>query len=178
MPDAERPRQDAAVLVPLFRGRDGEVRLVIVRRAEGGLHGGQLAFPGGKPEPEDASMLDTAIREAEEEIGLARDAVEVLSALPVLETRTTGFRIAPFLARIRRPAHWRPAAGEIAEVLEVKLADLLRPDAHDEVVEQFPTWSGPMKIAFYHVGPYRLWGASYRIFHPLLPRLAAGEWTV
>ena len=84
--------QDAAVLVPLFRDDQGELRLVLVRRGEGGIHGGQLAFPGGRREADDRTPLDTAIREACEETGLSRDAIEVLDRLPVIETLSTGFR--------------------------------------------------------------------------------------
>lgn len=170
------PRRDAAVLVPIYRDAVGELRLVLVRRSEGGLHGGQLAFPGGKREPGDRSAFDTALREAAEETGLDPRRVEVLAELPVLETRTTNFRIAPFLARVIPPERWRPPPAEVAEVIEVRLADLVRPEAHGESVERFPTWPGPRTIEFYRVGPHRLWGVSYRILHPLLPRLAAGEW--
>jgi hypothetical protein len=102
--------------------------------------------------------------------------VEVLAELPVLETRTTNFRIAPFLARVTPPERWSPAPAEVAEVIEVKVADLVRPEAHGESVERFPTWPEPRTIGFYRVGPHRLWGATYRILQPLLPRLAAGEW--
>jgi 8-oxo-dGTP pyrophosphatase MutT (NUDIX family) len=151
---------------------------VLVRRAEGGVHGGQLAFPGGKPEPSDASAEVTAIREACEETGLVPEDIEVLVSLPILETSTTGFRIAPFLARIRPPPRWVPQANEIVEVLEVRLDDLMRPDAHGESMESHSSWPEPRRVAFYRVGPHRLWGASYRIFHPLLPRIVAGEWKI
>ena len=167
---------DAAVLVPLFRDGDGALHLVLVRRGEGGIHGGQLAFPGGRCEADDPTPLDTAVREASEETGLSRDGIEILATLPVIETKTTGFRIAPFLARIRPPARWQPAEGEIAEVLDVRLDDLALPEAHGEALEQFAGWAAPRTIAFYRVGPYRLWGATYRILRPLVPRLTAGEW--
>jgi len=170
--------QDAAVLVPLFRDAEGELRLVLVRRGEGGIHGGQLAFPGGRREVTDPTPLDTAVREACEETGLSRDAIEVLARLTVIETRTTGFRIAPFLARIRPPECWRPAEGEIAEVLDVRVDDLALPQTHGEALEQFAGWTEPRLIPFYRVGPHRLWGATYRILHPLIPRLTAGEWQV
>ena len=169
-------RREAAVLVPIFRDAASELRLVLVLRAEGGLHGGQLAFPGGKREPGDRTALDAALREAAEETGLDPRRVVVLAELPVLETRTTNFRIAPFLARVERPEHWRPAPDEIAEVIEVPVAELIRPEAHGESIERFPTWPEPRAIGFYRVGPHRLWGATYRILQPLLPRLAAGEW--
>src|SRR3954466_720202 len=97
---AQRPLRDAGVLVPLYRDPAGDVRLIMIRRTEGGLHGGQLAFPGGVRDPGDASLRDTALREAEEEIGLDPDRVEVLAELPVMETRITGYRITPFLARV------------------------------------------------------------------------------
>ena len=78
--------RDAAVLVPVFRDADGELRVAIVVRADdGGLHGGQLGLPGGKPEPADADLLATALREAEEEVGLAPDDVDVIATLPPFE---------------------------------------------------------------------------------------------
>ncbi len=168
----------SAVLVPLHRDAAGALRLVVIRRAAGGIHGGQLGFPGGKPEPGDASRFETALREAEEEIGLPRAAVMRLADLPPVITRTTGFHIDPFLVRIARPAEWRLDPREVDEVLEPRVEDLARPEAHGEALETFPGWIEPHWISFYRVGPHRLWGASYRILHPLLPRLLAGEWSV
>ena len=89
--------REAAVLVPVYRRQDGELMVVLVRRAQGGAHGGQLALPGGQREPGDADLAATALREANEELGLAANQVELLAALPVVETQTTGFRVAPFL---------------------------------------------------------------------------------
>ncbi len=167
---------ESAVLVPVYR-RGGDLRLIVVRRAEGGLHGGQLAFPGGKREPEDATLRDTALREAEEEIGLD-GGVEVLERLPESGTLTSGFRVTPFLARIEPPATWRLEEREIAEVLDVRVADLERPRAHGEEMKSFATWKVPRLIPFYRVGRYKLWGLTYRILRPLVPRLLAGEWQV
>jgi 8-oxo-dGTP pyrophosphatase MutT (NUDIX family) len=160
----------------VYRRDDGELYLVLIRRSEKGIHGGHLAFPGGKPDPEDRSMVDTALREAREEIGIAPETVEILEQLPVAETTTTGFRIFPFLARIVPPDIWQPQEREIAEVIEVRVRDLTRPEAHGETVEHFPTWPEPRRILFYRIGPYRLWGVTYRILQPLIPRLLAGEW--
>ena len=174
--ESEPKRRESAVLVPVFRDRDGILRVVLVRRAPGGIHGGQLAFPGGTRESSDASALDTALREAEEEIGLARANVEVLATLPVIATRTSGYRIEPFLARITRPSSWKPQPSEVAEVLEVEIEPLARPESRGAAIETFPTWPGPQRIEFLRIGPHRLWGASYRIFEPLVPRLLAGEW--
>ncbi|MEJ2720570.1 MAG: CoA pyrophosphatase [bacterium] len=166
---------DAAVLVPIYRRNNGPLKIVLVRRTEGGVHGGQIAFPGGKCEPGDDSTLDTALRETKEEIGLDRGTIEILGELPVVDTVTTGFRIHPYLGRIEPPAVWRRDPREIAEILVVDVGDLTHPDAHGSEMRRFPDWPDPVEIPFYRVGPYKLWGASYRILHPLLPRLAARE---
>ena len=79
----------AAVLLPVFRDADGDLRIVLVVRADdGGLHGGQLGLPGGKPEPGDADLLATALREAEEEVGLPRETVEVVAVLAAARDAT------------------------------------------------------------------------------------------
>ena len=178
MADARQRMRDAAILVPLVRGADSALRLVLVRRTEGGPHAGQIAFPGGSRDRSDRTTRDTAVREACEEIGLAPEAIEILERLPVVEVRVSGFRVTPYLARITPPRHWSRDEREIAEVLEVRVGDLLHPDAHGESLERLPALREPQRIAYYRVGSYRLWGASYRILHPLLPRLAAGEWNV
>lgn len=178
MIDSSASRIESAVLVPVFRRDDGLLRVVVVRRGEGGLHGGQLGFPGGRREPGDGSLRDTALREANEETGIAVASVRILAALPVIDTLTTGFLIHPFLARIEPPRRWRRQAGEIAEIIELNVADLARPERRGEELAEFPAWSGPQRIAFFKVGPHKLWGASFRILEPLVPRLLAGEWDV
>jgi 8-oxo-dGTP pyrophosphatase MutT (NUDIX family) len=170
------PLRDAAVLVPFVRGAGGLLRLVLVRRSNHGIHGGQLAFPGGVVEPGDASLRTAALREAQEEVGLEPSAVEILADLPTIDTRVSGFRIHPFLARVSGPTIWRPDPTEIAEVIEAPVEDLLRPEAHGESWERLPEWPDPVRIAFYRVGQHRLWGASYHIVRPLLQRVVAGDW--
>lgn len=170
--------QDAAILVPVYRSGDGELRIVMVLRSDGGVHGGQIAFPGGKRDDSDVSMIETALREAREEVGLTADRVEVLAHLPAIETRTTGYRVYPFLARIIPPVQWQRSEREIADIIDVSLSELLQPDAHDKANERFSTWQDSAEVSFYRVGPHRLWGLSYRVLHPLIPRLIAGEWKV
>jgi 8-oxo-dGTP pyrophosphatase MutT (NUDIX family) len=175
MTESANPIVDAAVLIPIYRenGQEGPLKIVLVKRTEGGPHGGQIAFPGGKCAPEDNSMLDTALRETQEEIGLEPEAVEILEELPPVDTVTTGFLIYPFLGRITRPPFWRREPQEIAEILEVDAYDLLRPEAHGREMRSFPEWPRPLEIPFYRIGRHKLWGATYRILHPLLPSLAA-----
>lgn len=170
-------RTKAAVLVPVYRDSGGELRVVVVRRSDAGVHGGQLAFPGGKLSG-DEKPLAAALREAEEEIGLSPDRVAVLAELPAIDTMTSGYRVTPFLARVREPGGWRPDETEVAEVLDVRLSELARPENHDSAIASFPTWPEPREIRFYRVGPHRLWGLTYRILQPLIPRLLAGEWRI
>ena len=169
---------DAAVVLPVYRSLDGELHIVMILRNPGGVHGGQIGFPGGKHDPADETMLDTALREVREELGLVITKDDVLAELPMEQTRTTGYRVFPYLARITLPERWQIAEREIAEILNVKLRDLARPEAHDKMIERFPTWQKAEQVSFYRVGEHRLWGLSYRILQPVIPRLLAGEWSV
>jgi 8-oxo-dGTP pyrophosphatase MutT (NUDIX family) len=168
--------REAAVVVPVYRRQDGELMVVLVRRAPGGVHGGQLALPGGQRDPGDADLAATALREANEELGLAADRVELLAALPVVEPQTTGFRIAPFLARLTGPVPWRLQEREVAEVVELRVVELARPEVRAEEVRTFPTWPAPRRIRLWRVGRHEVWGVTYRILEPLVPRLLSGEW--
>jgi 8-oxo-dGTP pyrophosphatase MutT (NUDIX family) len=169
---------DAAILIPVYRSVNGELRIVMILRNPGGVHGGQVAFPGGKHDPEDETMLDTALREAREELGLIVNRSDILAELPMTPTRTTGYRVFPYLARITVPERWQLAEREIAEILDVRVNDLIRAGAHDKMIDRFPTWDKAERVSFYRVGAHRLWGLSYRILHPIIPRLVAGEWNV
>lgn len=167
--------REAAVLVPVYRDARHELTVVLIRRADAGAHGGQIAFPGGKRDTGDATALDTALREAHEEIGLRPGDVEVIAALDPVETHSTGFVIVPFLARIRRPEAWRLDPAEVEEVIEVRVRDLAELDAHGESLEHLGG-AEPRRVPYFRVAGHRLWGASYRILQPLVPRLLAREW--
>ncbi|MCK4839233.1 MAG: CoA pyrophosphatase [Desulfobulbaceae bacterium] len=166
---------NSAVLVPIYRDSNNRLRLVCIRRSLGGIHGGELAFPGGKNEPADNSMLSTALRETQEEIGLGPDHIHILAELPPVETKTTGFRIFPFLGSIK-PADWAIDQHEVAEVIDFDLETLADPAMYGEEVREYDNWPAPRLMAFYRVGDFKLWGASFRILHPLLPRILADEW--
>ena len=176
MADQQASRVDSAVLIPVYRDISGGLRLVLIRRGPGGSHGGQLAFPGGKREPGDPTMRETALREAQEEIGLSPADVEIVADLPPMDTRTTGFRIYPFLGRIERPAAWQRNEREVAEIFEVPLAVLAGPDAQGEEVRQFDGWKRPEPTPFLRIEQGQIWGATYRILRDLIPRLVAAEW--
>lgn len=179
MPPAKASPVESAVLAPVYRDEDGDVHLVLIVRQPGGAHGGQVALPGGKREREDRDLQETALREAEEEIGLRRQQVRILATLPIVETMTTGFRIAPFLGQVESPLpSWKLQRNEVAAVLDVLLSDMARPEAHGEQEWHFFGWTEPRVAPYYQVGEHKLWGATYRIVHPLLPRLLAEEWNI
>lgn len=116
----------AAVMVPLVNRPEGLQLLLTQRTAHLADHAGQISFPGGRVEPQDASREETAFRETEEEIGLARTHVALLGRLPDYEI-PSGFRITPIVGWIEPPFELRPDPIEVAEVFEVPLAHLLDP---------------------------------------------------
>ena len=120
---ATRP---AAVLVPLFE-RDGEAHVWLARRPTTmRSHAGQVAFPGGKTDAQDGSPLETALREADEELGIPRDAVDVLGPLDEMHT-ITGFSISPFVGWLSPGVEVRPNSGEVARAFAAPLAAFLEP---------------------------------------------------
>jgi len=123
------PPRPAAVLIPMVPRPAGLGILLTERTAHLTAHAGQVAFPGGRTEPSDGTPVNTALRETEEEIGLARDRIEVLGAMPAYLTGS-GYRVTPVVGLVD-PAHvLRPDPNEVAEVFEVPLAFLMDPANH------------------------------------------------
>ena len=169
---AVRPGVAAAVLVPLFERDDGWHLLYTTRSATLPHHPGQIAFPGGRHAPGiDATLLATALRETEEEIGVAPADVEVLGALDPIHTFSSNFLISPFVGRIPHPYAFRPNPREVDDVFSIALATLQDPAtlAHD-------TWTidghAIPVVAFRHEGRM-IWGATQRITAALLDLLTA-----
>ena len=104
--------------------------------------------------------------------------IHILERLPNVHTQTSRFDITPFLARIVRPENWRPDNREIAEIIEIPLRDLAKPEAHGEEIKNFPEWPAPRLVPFYRVGNYQLWGATYRILNPIVDKLLNGIWKI
>lgn len=161
-------QRPAAVLCPIVERRGG-LHVVLTRRA-GHLphHAGQIAFPGGKVEPGDRSPLETALREADEEIGLGRDMVEVLGTLDPYLT-STGFRITPFVGAV--DPRWRPFpdAGEVEEVFEVPLDYLMDPANRERHRHERDGL-----VRHYYAMPWRdyfIWGATAGMLKGLADRL-------
>jgi 8-oxo-dGTP pyrophosphatase MutT (NUDIX family) len=172
-------RTTSAVLAPVFRDGQGEIRVLLVQRGARGIHGGQLGLPGGKHEPGDGSLLQTALREAEEETGLTPEHVEVLATLEPLDTMTSGFRVHPYLARITPPPRWQLAAGEITGVITPAVRALADPAARQERELSFATWPASKRVECVPLDQGKvLWGLTLHLLDPLLPRLLAGEWAI
>jgi len=160
----------AAVLAPLYE-RDGELWAVFIkRRPDLRLHAGQISFPGGRREPADRDLVETALRESHEEIGLEPAAVTLLGALTPTPTFVSDIAIYPLVGLIERPDVWIPAAEEVAEVLEAPLRELAR--THRVETVERPTGERAVTDAFTIAGE-RIWGATGRMLTDLLVRLAA-----
>jgi len=169
----------AAVLLPVFRDADEELRIVLVVRADdGGQHGGQLGLPGGKPEPGDADLLATALREAEEEVGLAPEAVEVVAALEPLATQATGWLVHPFLGRVPSDTAWRLQETEIVGILTPAARALADPASRSMLPFSSLRFPEPLLVDGIDVEGHVLWGMTLRLLESVLPRLLAGEWDV
>lgn len=171
---AGHQRSDAAVLVPLVQRDQGLTLLLTQRTAHLRDHAGQISFPGGRAEPTDADAVETALREAEEEVGLARHHVEVIGALPVYRT-VTNYDVTPVVALVQPPFDLRIDAHEVAEAFEVPLSFLMTPANHRRHVfdwdggrHEFLSMPWPRPDG---QGEYFIWGATaamLRNFYRLL----------
>jgi 8-oxo-dGTP pyrophosphatase MutT (NUDIX family) len=160
-------RLPAAVLVGFREGV--QPRLVLTVRTDSlQAHPGQVAFPGGRSDPDDGDALATALRESEEEIGLDRALVTPLGYLDRFET-ISGFCITPVVAKIAAEAQLYPAPDEVAEVFEVPLAFLLEPANLRRYTMEFRGHQRPM-VEFVH-GGHRIWGATAAMLYNLLQRM-------
>jgi 8-oxo-dGTP pyrophosphatase MutT (NUDIX family) len=161
------PRRPAAVLVGVREGV--QPRLVLTVRTDHLQdHAGQVAFPGGRTDPEDADAIATALRESEEEIGLARNLVTPLGFLDRFET-VSGYCITPVVARIDPDARLYPAPDEVAEVFEVPLSFFLEPVNMRRYTMEFRGHRRDM-VEFVH-GGHRIWGATAAMVFNLLQRM-------
>lgn len=160
-------RIDAAVLVPLYVDR-GELHAVFTeRRQDLRRHAGEVSFPGGRQDDGEVELQATALREAEEEIGLPRHAVQIVGALEPTPTIATGYAIYPFVGVIEPGMTWTLSAREVARVLEFPLRELREGYKRRRLIRR----GIPILSDTYTVKDHLIWGATARILSDLLGRI-------
>jgi 8-oxo-dGTP pyrophosphatase MutT (NUDIX family) len=162
----------AAVLVALYEDGCGELRVVLTkRRPDLRRHAGEVSFPGGRQDSQDASLQETALREAEEEIGLARGDLAVVGALERTCTFATNYAIHPFVALLQAAPNaraWRASEREVESVLEPALVDLRAARGRTTIERRGFVFETPAYLFDGQV----VWGATARIVEELLGRVA------
>jgi 8-oxo-dGTP pyrophosphatase MutT (NUDIX family) len=159
----------AAVLVPVLLEPEGACLVYTVRKDDLQDHAGQISFPGGSPEPGDGSLLATALREAEEEINLRPDIVEVIGGLEEMYIPPSGFLVRPFVGLLSQEAELNLDPEEVEAIFSVSLEELMSPDSFKKVIWERD--GRPCEVSVFAVGEYEIWGATAAITAGLLARL-------
>jgi 8-oxo-dGTP pyrophosphatase MutT (NUDIX family) len=165
--DAVGGRVDAAVLIPLYLDSGALHAVFTKRRDDLSHHAGEISFPGGRQDFPDEDLRVTALREAEEEIGLEPKEVEIVGALPPVGTFVTNYKIHPFVGVIKPGHAWTPQPTEVEVILELSIPDLIAGFEMKRLVRK----GVPFRTPTYTVGGNLIWGATARIVEHLLERL-------
>jgi 8-oxo-dGTP pyrophosphatase MutT (NUDIX family) len=161
-----RASVQAAVLVPLHIRR-GTLHAVFTRRHHDlPRHAGEISFPGGRRDAEDADLVATALRETHEEVGLPPDAVELIGALEPIPTVVTGYGIHPFVGIVPGNFRWTPSDGEVAAVIDLPLPTVAAGYERRRLVRR----GAAIRTDTYVVNEHMIWGATARIVSDLLER--------
>jgi len=162
----------ASVLVPIVARSETLTVLFTRRTAHLRAHSGQISFPGGRVEPQDVGPIETALRETQEEIGLARERIELIGTLPEYHTRT-GYRITPVVGVVAPPFVLEADPQEVDAVFEVPLSFLLDPRNHQRHTRAF---EGRM-ISYFAMpyGEHYIWGATAAMLVNLYRQLVYAE---
>jgi 8-oxo-dGTP pyrophosphatase MutT (NUDIX family) len=162
-------KTEAAVLVPVYE-QDGDLTLVFTERLMNlRRHAGEISFPGGRRDGPEEELLTTALREAEEEIALARTEVELLGALPPIGTFVTSYKVHPFVGRISPATALAPNPTEVAKILHFRAQRLRKSFEMKRLVRR----GIPIRTPTYEIEDHLIWGATARILGDLLERLPA-----
>lgn len=167
-PGAPQPRL-GAVLVLLYPHADEPHLPLTVRTAELRNHSGEISLPGGRFDPADVELSQTALREAHEELGVAPELVTIWTALTPIWIPVSNFQITPFVGWTEGRPPFAPAPGEVAELIETPLRLLLQPDA---VQREERTIRGVrMSIPFFALGAHKVWGATSIVLAEVVGKL-------
>jgi 8-oxo-dGTP pyrophosphatase MutT (NUDIX family) len=160
-------RTDAAVLIPLYDDpQRGLVGVLTERRHDLRKHAGEISFPGGRRDPGE-DLVTTALREAEEEIGLDRNGVRLMGALAPTGTMVTRYRVYPFVGMIEPGQTWAPHEWEVAKVLELPLLELRQARQWRPLLQ----YKLPVPTVSFVIDDHLVWGATARMLDQLLRRL-------
>lgn len=159
--------RDAAVLVPFVDGPAGLELILVKRGSTAPSHAGEIAFPGGICDVADPDPVTTALREAEEEVGLARGDVDVIGSLERVSTVATAFTVTPVVGWVAQEHDWVPQPDEIDAVLRVPVAELVDPHAYHSETWVRPEW----QVHFFDIEGETIWGLTARILTGLLQRV-------
>lgn len=153
----------AAVLAALYEDDAGEVRVVLTKRPDTmPTHAGHIAFPGGRPDPADNGPVDTALREAHEEVGIEPSRVEVLGFLPPIDTVEFSLLVVPVVGRVSTPLVLVPSEREVAKIYTPRLSDLADKDRWWSI-----PWNG-WEVWYYDLDGDTLWGATARMVRQMV----------
>ncbi len=159
----------AAVLVPIMLAPEEAQVVYTVRTGEQRDHAGQVSFPGGSPEPQDRSLLATALREAEEEVDLEPDLVEVIGEFEDMYIPPSKFLVRPYVGILREDAELVLAPEEVEAIFSVSLEELMSPEAFKKVI--WKREGRPHEVPIFAVGGHEIWGATAAMTAGLLARL-------
>ncbi len=152
----------AGVLILLYPGAERQLAFPLIRRPQyDGAHSGQIAFPGGKVEPEDGTIVDTALRETKEEIGVSVEATQVVGQLSDLYIPVSRFVVSPVVAFTKTSPAYQPEPAEVAEVLDMSVQDFLNPD--NRSVRQITARGVHLEAPAYLINKEVIWGATAMI---------------
>ncbi len=158
--------KESAVLILLFPNENNQTQVVFIKRASGGIHSNQIALPGGIFEKKDLNLIQTALRETEEEIGVNQAKVEVLSQLTPLKVPVSGFEIMPIVGYLTEEPEFTLDYVEIDQLIIYPLSQLVSNPIKEAT---FNTHNGLEVIApYYQLGNEKLWGATAMIIAEFL----------
>jgi 8-oxo-dGTP pyrophosphatase MutT (NUDIX family) len=170
IPEPDEDCRRAAVLVPVLLAPEGAQVVYTLRRNDLDDHAGQVSFPGGVPEPRDGSLLETALREAEEEIDLRPDNVEVIGKLEELYIPPSKFLVSPFVGLLPHEAEMTLGPEEVEEIFYVSLEELMSPETSRTVIWRWED-GRCYEVPIFAVARYEIWGATAALTAGLLARL-------